>query len=378
MRRGRPRRLLLVLDDCGPGDALTVDFCVDALLRAYPDAEAELLVSEQAAPVFAGDRRFRRVVTSRLYEQRSGRQSLLVLLKARELVRLVRRLGRSYDLAVTFYWGTTLLNVLARVVTRGTSLGYANAWRWLLDSRLGRYRPDGHPLEQAIRLLAEVGVEASPALPAPRPDDAGGLQAEALLEMHGLGSSVNLAVLHTGSDWACQQWLPDRWARLADLLAGELAMDVVFTGTQAEADYIEAVRKRMHSGSVSLVGRTGVSELAALLGRAALCVCVDSLPFELAQIAGTRTVLLAGQSRTDSAAAGPGAPVIVNRTAPELRAAILACKLSYEKAAYGGCLHYGCPMAGLRDIDVKDVMTAVRTALDAGAGAGARRSTACS
>lgn len=362
--RARPRqRLLLVLDDCGPGDALAADFCLDAVRRAHRGAEIDLLVSERAAPVFARDRRFQRVITSRLYEQRARRRSVLVLLKMREAARLSRALRRRYDLTVTFYWGTTLLNVIARLLTRGPSLGYANAWPWLLDSRLGRYKPEGDPLEQAARLLAAAGLQATPALPAPRVEQGAAQETAGLLDLHGLKNSSELAVVHTGSDWACQQWLPERWAELADRLAAELGLDVVFTGVRAEAAYIEGIRQRMFSSSVSLAGDTRVPDLTVLLARAAICVCVDSLPFQLAQAAGTPTVLLAGQSRTEAAPLGAARPVVVNRTTPQLRAAILACKLSHERASYGGCLHYGCPMAGLRDISVEDVVHAVRGSL---------------
>lgn len=359
----RPCRLLLVLDDCGPGDALVVDFCLQAVLQAHPGAEADLLVGEQAAPVFARDRRFARVITSRLYEQRSRHRSVLGLRKAREALRLGLRLGRRYDLAITFYWGTSLLNLLTRFVTHGPSLGFANAWPRLLDTRLGRYPQGGDSLEQAARLLAAAGLQARPAAPAPRVEEADAHRTVELLSDYGLETSTPLAVLHTGSDWACQQWLPERWAELADQLAGDLGLRVVFTGVRSEAAYIENVRGHMRTGSVSLAGATSVGALSGLLRRAALCVCVDSLAFELAQAATTPTVVLAGQSRTEALRIGPGVPAVVNRTPTGLRAAILECKLSFEKASQGGCLHYGCPMAGLRDIEVEDVLKAVRSTL---------------
>jgi ADP-heptose:LPS heptosyltransferase len=360
------RRMLVVLDDCGPGDALVVDFCLEAALAAHPEAEADLLVSEQAAPVFARDRRFRRVIVSRLYEQRARRRLLLVLRKIREAARLAVLLGRSYDLAITFYWGTTWLNLLTRLASRGPNLGYANAWPQLLDSCLGRYRPEGDALSQAVRLMAAAGIDAAPAAPLPRPDRGETGAGWTLLGRHGLAASSRLAILHPGSDWACQQWLIERWATVADWLALELGMDVVFTGVAAEAEPIERIRSLMRASSLSLAGATSVADLAALVRRAAICVCVDSLAFELAQAAGVPSVVLAGQSRTKAYGLRPVVPIVVNRTTPELRAAILACKLSFEKASYGGCLHYGCPMAGLRGIEVEDVKDAVLKALPDG------------
>jgi ADP-heptose:LPS heptosyltransferase len=116
---------------------------------------------------------------------------------------------------------------------------------------------------------------------------------------------------------------------------------------------------------VSLAGQTSVAELGEVLAGAVLCVCVDSLAYELAQSAGTPTVVLAGESRTRPDVAGKGAPIVVNRTSPELRTAILDCKLSHAKAAFGGCLDWSCPMAGLRSIRVDEVLATALARLEA-------------
>src|SRR4029077_3948240 len=48
---GRPcvvsRRVLLILDDCGAGDAARLGFCVKAVRQSLPDAHLTLVVSEE-------------------------------------------------------------------------------------------------------------------------------------------------------------------------------------------------------------------------------------------------------------------------------------------------------------------------------------------
>jgi ADP-heptose:LPS heptosyltransferase len=348
----RPRRILVVLDDCGPGDALRVHFCLQAIRAAHPQASLDLLVGEQAAPVFAGQQLFHRVIVSRLYGLRSRNRWRLAARKAALAPRLAFRLGRTYDMAFTFYWGTGLLDLLVRLATRGRAFGYANSWPGLVDGGLGPYRVEAGAIEQAVALLAAADITATVPEPARRQPDS--------RPVIGTGPRIPALpiVLHPGSDWACQQWPAERWAELADRLHEETGGSLVFTGASGEAADVERIRAMMRAPSTSLVGQTTVAELAAVLAGAALCVCVDSLAYGLAESAGTPTVVLAGESRTRPDVTGRRAPIVVNRTSPDLRAAILDCKQSHAKAAFGGCLDWGCPMAGLRGIQVADVLTA--------------------
>jgi len=355
----KTQRILVVLDDCGPGDALRVHFCLQAIRERYPHAALDLLVGEQPAPVFEGQQLFDRVIVSRLYGARSRSRWRLAARKVALAVRLAWTLGRVYDIAFTFYWGTSLLDLLVRLATRGPAYGYANAWPSLVDGGLGRYRIEAGAINQAVALVGVAGIRATCPEPVRRPP-----QSEPAA---GPGRVLprNPIVLHPGSDWACQMWPAERWAELADRLHAETGGSLVFTGSAGEAGDVGRIRALMRAPSVSLVGQTTVAELAAVLAGAVLCVCVDSLAYELAQAAGTPTVVLAGESRTRPDVAGDGAPIVVNRTSPELRAAILDCKLSHAKAAFGGCLDWGCPMAGLRSIRVGDVVAAALARLEA-------------
>lgn len=354
------KRILAVFDDCGPGDALCLTFCLSAVRKAHPDATIDLLVSARAWPVFENANGFGRVIMSSLYSNAPGARSLPRILKVFELVRLAIKLGPRYDTAITFLWGTTAINLLTRWASR-RSFGYANRLQWLLTSRLGRYPPDGEPIQLAINLLASADISANPEVPYIPFQRHSARQVEPRLAraMHVAPRAAQLVVIHTGSDWACQQWLPERWAIVADRLIERYGAEVVFTGVAEESDYVEDIRSRMHHRSRSLAGKTTVGQLTDLLTRAALCVCVDVLIYELAQAVGTRIVLLAGQSRTQAVVGGPSLPIVVNRTTPELRGAILRCKTRVEKASYGGCHHYSCVMAGLRDITVEDVLQAI-------------------
>lgn len=353
--RARSGRVLVILDNCHEADALRLMSCLTAIRRTYRSSEITLLVNERASAVFQRLRPFDRLITSRLYQERSSAGMRLRLKKVRELGRLVAGVGIGYDIAITLGVGSTLLNVFARLAARRT-VGFANKAAWLLTSRVGRFDPYGDPVEQHSELLAAAGVAAvednTTSVRAPADDD----YVTALLRQHRI-DEAGVVVLHPGSDWACQQWLVDRWAELADVLATTYGASIVFTGVAAEAEYIENIRASMRAVSVSLAGATTLPQLEALISRAWLCVCVDSAVYDLALGTRAPVVVLAGPTDTRRGVMGRPLPLVVNRTPPGLRDDINTCK--EPKDIFGGCLNYACPMAGLRDISVADVLETV-------------------
>lgn len=352
-----PRRILLVLDDCGAGDALKVSWLLRSVREALPAAQLTLLVSEQARHVYERTTLVDRVVVSALYRRRSASLLAVRLAKALELIRLALAIGRGYDVVITFWWGSTLLHLLGRWAGRGPRIGYARRLPGVLTSHLGAYDFRGDEVEQNARLIREAGIAVAPAAtPEPLLPEPDATMARALLERHGLADNLALVILHPGSDWACQMWAKDRWAALGDELVGRGAA-LMFTGTAAEAPHIDAIRSRMRAPTASAAGETTITGLAALLARARLCVCVDSGTYVVAQAVGVPTVVLAGPSSPERLVSRSQPPEIINRTSDRLKVAIVSCKEPRYPA--GGCLDHSCPMAGLRDVTVADVLAAV-------------------
>lgn len=359
VRAARAHQRILVMVAYGhAGDALRVAPYVRTIRERHPSAEIVLLASTHTFPVYEGAGVSDRTVVTRLYEQPASARRWHQLWAAGEVLRVLWQLGVGYDQVIIFWWGATLLQVIARIAGwRGQRIGYASRIPWLLTSRLGVF-PGGAPTPQHLRLLQAAGItDATAAPPAMRYTDRDRAWVAALLAEQGLNPEQSLVVLHTGSDWACQQWLPERWAELADEIAGRYNASIVFTGVAGEAEYIEDVRRRMHSPSVSLAGRTSLAQLAALLARARLAICIDSAAFELTQAVGTPAVVLAGPTAPQHVVPGRRLPVIVNPLDSQQKDTMNGCRAAHD--AKGGCLDYSCPMAGLRQIAVADALDAV-------------------
>jgi heptosyltransferase-1/heptosyltransferase-2 len=85
-------------------------------------------------------------------------------------------------------------------------------------------------------------------------------------------------VMHPGSNWQSKTWYADRWAAVADGLA---PLHPVFVGAPADAALVHEIGR-----GTSLVGKTDLCQLGAVMERAELCITTDSGPRHIAGALG--------------------------------------------------------------------------------------------
>jgi lipopolysaccharide heptosyltransferase I len=123
---------------------------------------------------------------------------------------------------------------------------------------------------------------------------------DALLRRRGIGGARPVVIAARGN-WETKSWPDEKSAEIARhfLRRGNA---VVLVGAPRERAVGEAIA-RLAPGVVDLTGETSLSELAALVSRAALCIAHDSGPLHLAVALDRPVVALFGPS--DPVWAGP-------------------------------------------------------------------------
>jgi ADP-heptose:LPS heptosyltransferase len=97
------------------------------------------------------------------------------------------------------------------------------------------------------------------------------------------------AVVHPGASRPVARWPAARFAAVADALA-ERGLDVVLTGSGAEAAVTRDVSAAMGGPALDVAGRTSLGALGALLAGARLVVANDTGVAHLAEAVGTPTI----------------------------------------------------------------------------------------
>ncbi len=100
-----------------------------------------------------------------------------------------------------------------------------------------------------------------------------------------------------------RNWLPERYAEIADYAAETHAMRVVLTGgdNRTEHDYSRRITAAMRTRPLDLIGRTTLRQLMAVIMRADVMISPDSGPAHLATCAGTPVIGLYAATNPDRA-----------------------------------------------------------------------------
>lgn len=279
------------------GDVVFTTPAVRALRQRFPDAHLSYIVEPAAAPIVIGNPDLNEVIVA---PRGRGVRGLL------DDLALGRRLrAQRYDLAIDFHGGprASLLTWLSGAPER---LGYAVAGRgWMYTRRVARPRElrPRHSVENQWDLLTPLGVAAPDrsAFPVSMAlDPAVASSVAARLAAAGVAAGDRIVVIHVSAGNPFRRWPAAHFAELAASLAADPARRVIITSGPSEQDAAARViadAKALDPAAASRVlscGEFSLTELRALLDRAALYIGGDSGPLHIAATTGVPVVGLYG------------------------------------------------------------------------------------
>jgi lipopolysaccharide heptosyltransferase I len=159
---------------------------------------------------------------------------------------------------------------------------------------------DVHPVERYLGVAPMLGLDdGAPDFSFPVPPEAT-TRIDALLDYYDIGKA-RLVVVAPGTNWETKQWRREGFAEMARHFL-QKGFAVTLIGSDGERALCQEIA-RLAPGAVDLAGETTLSELAALIRRATICVTNDSGPMHLAVALDRPVVSIFGP--TDPVWAGP-------------------------------------------------------------------------
>ena len=194
--------------------------------------------------------------------------------------------------------------------------GYATDWR---SRMLTRAIPTPHrELHQHAyyqALTTALGIAEGPPFASIHPD---GSKARQLLRDVGLDLDEPFVVFAPGAAYGrAKQWLPERYAELANLIINERGWSVLMVGANVDRSACEDITRRLpKTGTrinrlIDFCGKSDLPTLAGILGEAHAVVSNDSGAMHLAGAVGTKVIAVFGPTRdrqTSPLSSGPDAP----------------------------------------------------------------------
>ncbi len=284
------------------GDAVMCEPALRGLRSLFPQAELVLLAKAMVAELFAGYPGLDRVL---VYEDKGKHAGLA---GKWTLAGTLRR--HHFDLAVLFQnaFEAAFITWLAGISRR---YGYMTDGRavFLTDS-VAVPSPLTHQVGYYWNLLKPLGLAGEP----PSPQLSVSAEEERMmgerLASSDVGPSDPLIGINPGSTYgSAKRWLPDRFAVVAQRLAGQVYKEdgnhatVVILGAKGEESLGKDIAARIQTRSVVLSGTTTIRELMAVTKRCRLLITNDTGPMHIAAACGVPVVAVFGP--TDSRTTAP-------------------------------------------------------------------------
>lgn len=151
-------------------------------------------------------------------------------------------------------------------------------------------------MDKNLNLLGAIGIfGASQQMELNIPESIGNKATE-LLSSVGLKPNVPYIVFAPGSMGALSQYDPDHFAAVAHILGAQTESQLVLVGSSSQSKTIQPVLKvtneNLYGNMYSLVEKTTLPELAAIIRRASLTITNNSVNMHFADVFGCPMVVL--------------------------------------------------------------------------------------
>jgi heptosyltransferase-1 len=303
-----PPEQVLLVKPSSFGDIIHTLPVLDAIHRSWPRTAVDWIVKPEWMVLLEGHPMLREVLP---FPTSWGAW--------RRSVALVR--SRRYDMVLDLQ-GLLRSGVLTLSSGSPVRIGFANGregspWCYtrrvatpggaMSGSKRGSDSAPVHAIDRYLFLAREAGasIEGPVRFPLP-PWPAAERWVDHAWEEAGIRPLERVCVIHPAARWATKRWPAERFALLADHLAGERGWRVILVAGAGERDQVAEVSAMMQHPPLDLSGRTTLPQLAAVLRRAELLVTNDSGPMHLAVAVGAPVVALFGP--TEPRAVGPYGP----------------------------------------------------------------------
>ena len=265
------------------GDAVHVLPVINALKRVNPRSRITWVLQPGPAALVRGHRSVDEII---VFDRGRGMRAFADV--RAELAK--RRFDLVMNLQVYFKAGivTALTNAPVKL---GFDRARARDFNWLFTNRKIPASPVQHVQDQYFEFLAALGVS-----PEPVEWDLGPWAQEREWQ-RGFKSSIDrpIASIVVGTSKPEKDWMPERWAAVADALHEQFGMQVVLVGAKSERELAaqRIVIDRARHKPRSELG-SGLRNLVSILDASALVLSPDTGPLHMAVALNRPVISLMG------------------------------------------------------------------------------------
>ena len=272
-----PKNILVVRTD-RIGDVVLTLPIANIIKKHFPDSRVSFLIREYTKSLCENNLFINEIIT---LDEADGKTKIFSN---------IRKIKKKFDTAIVAYptFRIALILFLAGIKTR-----IGSGYRWysfLFNKKIYEHRKisEHHELEYNIRLLKAIGVEEEVSPSTVLFNLHSSPLSRQFVEKELSSRSVNLLnkliIIHPGSGGSSIDLPPDQMKRLVYLMAQELDVEILITGSKTEKELCESLV--VNEKTKNLSGLFDLPELIALIEKSDLIIANSTGPIHIAAALG--------------------------------------------------------------------------------------------
>ncbi len=285
---------ILVIKQTSLGDVLHSTGHIRTIRENFPDSHVTLLTASTSYDIYRHNPHIDDVILFERYRVKTDwyKNPFWAMRHIADVMRKVRL--HDYDLAIDLQG--RLKSVIFLYAAQAQKKIVKGNWLWLDGYR----KRDQHAIQEMDDVLKKAGLDVKDTHMELHTSLAEQRAVQTLLEEI-KPENKDIIVLSPFTRWQSKNWPPNYFAQLAQRLSEKL--QVVFTGSDADAPLIQSMLEKNSTSGVNVAGRLNLLEFAELVRRSSVVVTGDSFPMHVAGAVGTPVIALFGP--TDETRVGP-------------------------------------------------------------------------
>lgn len=272
-----PKNILVVRTD-RIGDVVLTLPIANIIKKHFPDSRVSFLIRKYTKSLCENNLFINEIIT---LDEADGKTKIFSN---------IRKIKKKFDTAIVAYptFRIALILFLAGIKTR-----IGSGYRWysfLFNKKIYEHRKisEHHELEYNIRLLKAIGVEEEVSPSTVLFNLHSSPLSRQFVEKEFSSRSVNLLnkliIIHPGSGGSSIDLPPDQMKRLVYLMAQELDVEILITGSKTEKELCESLV--VNEKTKNLSGLFDLPELIALIEKSDLMIANSTGPIHIAAALG--------------------------------------------------------------------------------------------
>lgn len=283
---------ILIIKPSSLGDIIHSLPLLNILRKSFDDSSIHWVIDRSFGEILEGHPMIDRLWIINKDEWKNINKFRVTLKNLKKLFKDLR--AERYDLVIDLQ-GLLRSGVITRATGSRCRIGFSEAREGasVFYTHTVKGGSNIHAVDRYLKVADFLGLKYDdiqfpfPPLPNPRIDGIPDLPKK------------DYAVIAPGARWPTKMWPPERFGRVASMLP----LITVVVGSPSERPLAEEVVRSSQGKAVSLAGKTGLKELAAVIGGAKFMLCNDSGPMHIAAAMGVPVFAIFGP--TDPLKTGP-------------------------------------------------------------------------